>query len=751
MTSSDITSLLRQLATENEKLSLADSQGILDQIKDYLTVKHSLESLEQFDQLIEFVFKGNLTLPQKNFIVRYLIIPPSSRDSVISPKLIFRIIGSIGKPMSRLEKKVHSGIPITLQTNLLKWLLCSLHLFDPIPTSSILVNLLPILFQSLIYEFLRPFIAHLIFLTLVNSNILLRGVPLRVWQLKLVIDLHFRFPSDDSLKNLLVLFNWLDPSINYKQFIPKGSTITLGYISPRNLFDYPDDLCFQHFKARGTSNILESNLKHYERFRIIATKKRRRLNAMGSGAVDGVAGVDLDLDVVDYSQNTATNTSLVSIQEISSLKGLVEELENVQFINISSLFRSIHDDDFGEEDGGFINNRFKLLLQVLKSGETDEKITLKIDYYLRLTFIDPNTTIAQLSQLISKIKTYLLFGNKMLPLIQEFILENRALDSTEVFLQKLKLLRYLPFPTNDGAHQFLEFFDLALEIVSRNPKKHLLPFFLELSITFTTWYKLLYRQSSTLESQFDIYNKTLPKIFTLYANNVSGSTITTYLSFVQVLRFIKSIDVNHLNDYVLPLTITLPPHLVYALVLSSNPFVLSEICGFISYCKKYKFDDLNEDNKRLQNCYIMDILNFIWRDNAFKHEDSSQSFNKAMMLHPQFIDKISISNTLAYSNMIQFPSIGNIFYNPSWAHLSADILRDLEDAAGDSINTRHAGPPTHESVNRLLVDSEVKWLNIDYQELKVLLLRKLDENGFDGLGDLLFSSLKTLAFRRNAE
>lgn len=127
----------------------------------------------------------------------------------------------------------------------------------------------------------------------------------------------------------------------------------------------------------------------------------------------------------------------------------------------------------------------------------------------------------------------------------------------------------------------------------------------------------------------------------------------------------------------------------------------------------------------------------------------SNSSAKGFYLNPEFTRKLS---TLHLSDQLSivFQSIGELFYNPALSFIITKLIWDIEDKTED-INTRHEGPVSRDSLERIRIDSDKIWLNITFEELKVTILRNLDtahHGKFKGIGDLLFNSLKSLSDKR---
>ena len=139
----------------------------------------------------------------------------------------------------------------------------------------------------------------------------------------------------------------------------------------------------------------------------------------------------------------------------------------------------------------------------------------------------------------------------------------------------------------------------------------------------------------------------------------------------------------------------------------------------------------------------------LWKERFLKQEPNiSNSSAKGFYLNPEFTRKLS---TLHLSDQLSivFQSIGELFYNPALSFIITKLIWDIEDKTED-INTRHEGPVSRDSLERIRIDSDKIWLNITFEELKVTILRNLDtahHGKFKGIGDLLFNSLKAYQTR----
>lgn len=194
-----------------------------------------------------------------------------------------------------------------------------------------------------------------------------------------------------------------------------------------------------------------------------------------------------------------------------------------------------------------------------------------------------------------------------------------------------------------------------------------------------------------------------------------------------------------LSDCVMP-----PVTLVHLLVASTHPLLVSEALGYIHHLKQFKMEGADV---QLRNSLVMDTLNFLWRDMAFEHLE--HTVNRGMYLHPDYVSRLGGLNAFAYSQFTTLREVGGLIRHPAFSYICAELVWMLEDAA--NVNTRHPGPISEQSVQLLRQDEGVEWVPLLYGEIRVEMLNRLDDMGFKGLCDLLFSLLKTLQKQRKLD
>ncbi|KAG7800815.1 hypothetical protein KL929_000354 [Ogataea haglerorum] len=238
------------------------------------------------------------------------------------------------------------------------------------------------------------------------------------------------------------------------------------------------------------------------------------------------------------------------------------------------------------------------------------------------------------------------------------------------------------------------------------------------------------------------------------------------LSFVRFLRVVYRIDYEHLRLS----NLVLPPVVLYDLYFSSNSALIDGVCRHVTFCRRYYANFLSTQQghgainsdlthatfsmlKNLHNSYVMDLCNIVWRDKAFDKNEKSTA--KGFMLPYALTTKMLKQRYHHYDSSFDdredydFDSIKkdfDVFYAPAYSSLITDIIHRLEDHNG--VDIRLAGPLNESEFNRLISNSE-QWYDMysDYDYLRLDILEKLADMGFDGLPGLLHSSLKSLSIK----
>lgn len=698
---------------------LDDRKNTLAQLSELVNgVGISEDDLEYLFQLVCNETEMTISGTEKRFLLQHIML--FNQQTHLDPDLIYKIVSQVGIPQIYFKngrKTKLKRLPKTVQVLLLEWLICNVHLFGENGYKT-LRSMLPILFKALSFEFSRPQIAHIIFLTVLRGSVTFKTYfnkkkvhivdTVRPWHVDLVEDLHHKFPMDENLKALLVVFE---------------STIKVGPIRP-HLFAYPN---LEYLKLldnikpiRGPE--LAETLRKYKSFTDTLVKRRKYRSS---------------IDFEEYSLDFSTTSSLINISDIRSTQSLVSNLNNIAKVNYDTL------------DG------YAIHYLTLKGIEENQN---HLDYYMRLSLLDDNLSVQELNELCDRLELLLLASAGLVyhPLVIDFVLYKfQALpivlnpQKSELLIenlkQRLKFVKFLPIlDFSEFKKSFivptLAVFTALEGSSSRN--YYFSCFIHHLLLLFSIWLKSEKLQTTTQKfNKYTVIDRTLPMIYT-YIRTFEKSPFLQLL-ILEIVHFIRSIQINSLNVNFNDEAVILPPDILYRMILDGDPFVSSETFEYIAVCKNYQFK--SEKYKGLQNSYIMDLVNLLWRDRAFTYEEALS--NKALFLNPKFLARLGNLHIFTYSDLVTFETVFNLFVNPAWSFITAQLIRKFEDLE-DDINTRHEGPVSPATIIRMNSDPDVQWLGISYEELKLRILQELDDMGFVGLADLLFNSLKTLKDKR---
>lgn len=596
---------------------------------------------------LDLIFHTNklvrLTITNKLYLIKHILIPKN--DCSLPLELIPRIISHIGVAENG---RLTQYLPVQLQVPILQWLITYLHLFGS-KVYSHLNSYLPVLFNLLSFEYLRPQIANLIFITLLNWK------SVKKWFVELVEDLHHKFPIDDSIRCLLLLFRTLGADIN--EVIDLEST---------NVFKIPETV--------SNNRLLRQNIRYYTSF-----NNRKRVKLHGA--------IEEDLKAIDFA-----NGKNVPIRSINSINDLVSNFLEISGINLDNLLLP--------------NEPLEQYYIVLKCI-SDEETYDKLDYYIRLSLFDDTLSDVEFGNLTANLlQMFSLSGNTIhFKLIDSFFLSKAGNIGDKIKLLRIfsGVLNISPLLQNLDESLFNQLVDNVITFWSINPN----------------------------------YNSISTTIIKLYEFAIDSDLDIVYLC-IRLFTYIRSIQMADLNSHFSDEAVVPDPFFVYTLLLTNDPFIVSELCAYIAYIKNFQFKESHF--KTLQNTYIMDLVNLLWRDKALYYDGS---VNRALMFHPKFIENLDKLNTFNFD--IKLNLIGNLFINPTWCFITSQVIWKIED--DNDVKERHDGPISRRSLEALIPTE--KWLKLSYEDLKLRLLNELDNLGFRGLSDLLFSSLRTLQDKRD--
>ena len=177
--------------------------------------------------------------------------------------------------------------------------------------------------------------------------------------------------------------------------------------------------------------------------------------------------------------------------------------------------------------------------------------------------------------------------------------------------------------------------------------------------------------------------------------------------------------------------VVIPPSpLVYILYFTQSPVTVSRLCGVLARYKEglqkamttaradYTPRYVNEFNG-----FLMDLCNCLWRSRAFNAKDNN-----------------------SHGCLLPAPVVDGLSHSPVLGLLAISYFRGLEDAViegdgDDALGARHAGPVTRATLASLAQDGG---LSMTWDEYRLGVLKYLEENGFRGVGQLMYNTMTTL-------
>lgn len=685
-------------------------------------------SRDDFSAIIDLMFDSTLTTTQRLGIARRCLVPKPT--FLLDPSLLNRVLSALGTPEVYYKNgKQHKlkRLAIGCQQALLEWLICALPLFGRC-IFRYLRRCLPLMLPLLLYEFLRPYVVVLIILSAHGTEAFVLGQrsPIRYWHVKYVADLAERFPFDASLHTLLAFFRMNNRDLDYSAVFAKGPPPKLNHTFEMIAYPneeirrllaailwHPDDLISNQVKQ------VEEHLQRvFSHFRSQSAKRKR------------ISADTLVFDALE-SQNT------VPIATIDSVSALVSHFEEISITNVSSVLSVAL----------LPNEHFRamflaLLLLLLEPANTNvKKLLYAIKYHVLV--LEPQQSALAFSQLL-RFGLYGGLHSLQLPLVEFVCTRGKGKSPQELVHLVKKQISLLEHITDRTAVS--RCFDVVLG--------NLMAAFSipgessALAVRFFRMFARCVRLAENLHSALEYAEfpatmaEILPRVFSVAQEKWARLELAAQFAFLDVFRALKTVSASLWQDCS---ALVPPPVLVYQLMVSTNPFVMSEMLGYLAFLKTVDLSSGPHPVLQLRNSYVVDAINFLWKDAALKTEPGT--LNWGMLLDRRYVDQVAAHSYFSYSTLLRLRSVGGLAHNPSLAYMCAELMWQLEDQQPD-ITTRHPGPLAEDMVKLLHQDPEVTWLAMGYDEIRVSLLNSLDARGFRGLCDLLFLSLKLLADKR---
>lgn len=708
-----------------EEFRLAGEKGqiALSILSDHASV-NGLSST-QVMSTIDVLLQPSLTPLHRSTLLKCVLIPRD--DQLLNPEVFWKLLAIVGPS----EVYFRNGKPCKLrrlehncQVAILQWLIQVLPFFGH-ASFSLIRKAYPILIQLLSHEFSRAHISTLILFGFRNSRSQQARV-VKTWHVKAITRISQKFPSDRSL----FVLNWYICKAGLSQ-----SSWSLVNQDPPTAEDLDSAL------ALGSSNYI---LKHSSLIERVGTTAKDEIHCIWK---------DCELFRKNLKSDLMSRKKLKPNTEIDFQVFNVDvhaPLNKSTLWNITDLVHSLQWDPTKTltlaHEALLPASKFKTMHLCLMLTNSYDSIDLKKKMIKLLSLKEESISQISLSSQSSTLRKFADFGG-YLELGSLISNDLPCSDSSSNNIKKIKkqieILPYLPI----GSAAVLA--SLAIVYLLSSKSQTMAASFFE-SLTLLSRKNAAHLDINSQAATVEILNamsSILPTIYRYTLDRWSDFDLEIQLGFTRFLRSLIILLFKIHNDWSTPEVIIPPRTLIYQLLFSINPLVVSEILYYISYLKTLKFEETHKNSKMLIHSFVYDGVNLLWKDLAFKCERTT--FCKGMYLEPEFLHRITGLNFFGVSEFLLVRSIGGLARNPAFAYIFAEIVWSLEDSLSE-ISDRHPGPLSEDSVFRVQRDPDVSWVQMSYTDIKTSILYTLVESGFDGLGRFLCSSIKSLRDRTNA-
>lgn len=655
-----------------------------------------LGSLSEIITILDLILDVNSSiLPgEKRFLINNILIPSGSY--LLPPHYLSRILGLLGYPRKGSKGK----LLLTVQAALLLWTVNILPLFGRDGISHLRRHL-PILFNHLAYEYLRPMVGNLIFMAVSGDG--LGQLPVKLWQLLMVVDVYNKFPHDETLAGLIGALGVLGVLAGGTFSVLRtskdlGSEVRArGGLRPHRRLVLPHSLWDRVVVGAGNSLHREA-----------AALRRAWTHAYRGLSTKRVKLPDVDVDMV----------SRPSVYDLGSVEDMAAAVGTVPFRNVASVVGAA-DGLKGQflvveaaAGGGAAVAKFDAVVASREVSEVSREVSREVSLL--------HDTTAQLLQNFPSLFHHL-------PSVADLMVRPVSVDI------QLAILPFLPL---QDVTPFLTTITTALDLIPAPRRPHL-----DLQLYRATAHLLHFWYLSQGEPALAYIDAALAAIMAYAHRQFHHYSILPQLSFLHILGFIGLIpDLNH--DALSPAAVVVPPHVLYHMLLTANPLVVSEACGYVARVKSYRGGSHEPQAadaaraRKLIHSYVVDAVDMVWRDRAFTRAGAA----RGLMLPPPLVHGLGTLGLFAYSALLQPLTVANLFHGPAWSYIVAHIVWAMED---ERALVRHPGPVSED----LAAAQDDRWLG-SYHEVKVEVLNRLEARGFGGVAELVFGTLRSLGGRR---
>ncbi|KAK3377995.1 Mis6-domain-containing protein [Podospora didyma] len=646
---------------------------------------------DELARLVELVtLRNNLDQASLGAIVRNLY--PSRK---VDDEAVLRVVGALGHG--------HLKPNLALQAHLLRWLVMVYHLLE---NPAVLSQLYGVLFNLLDTAAIRPQLCHLLAL-------ITRRKHVRPFRIQSILGLSRQTGSDPHLTGLLRVFKNYYPEIIVGD-VTKGRAATFKHPDPewRERVGKIQEQQVQNQGDGGTRNGFA-----------VQHALDRKIKGGNASLFPPVH--------TQYAQETS-----VTLEEIDKVDDLVGNLENIE---LPTQLVAIMADP---------------LLQKLLLLRPDAEAYSRIGNWLMACMGDVTSGDADFSlflDMLDVVHDYVT-STKTLPLLLQSFFRRffdfwNGVDRRDIVLETLSYT-----PLRDFAELYEQLFRPLERSMMDNTVASQLSLLKFYTLLLRRWTIVMQSRNRTEtlsgSSIADLVGHVNKLTLTLTQNSPSAATHLTILDFYECTTILVSQP--SLLQYV---EITIPSALiVYRLQFGQSLVVLSRLYGILAQYKKAWEAVMAPSSLRQLllrerqqitafNGWLMDLCNCIWRGRAFGTSD----LNAQGCRIPPSLEPVLDAYVREVDSELSLGTIFDLSHSPLMCLQSISFVRELEDAevdrSPDELRTRHAGPVTHASLVQL---ADRGGLELSWQEYRLGVLRHLESNGFKGIPDLMYNTMKNL-------
>ncbi|TVY29041.1 Inner kinetochore subunit [Lachnellula hyalina] len=612
----------------------------------------------------------------------------------VSDSIVTKVVASLGHGRAKPSYNA--------QAALLKWLVM---VYDVLENPKVLSQLYGILFNLLDTIAIRSHLCHVL-------SLITRRKHVRPYRIQILMELTRQAGNEPPLVGLMRVFKDYYPDVIV-------GDVTSGRAS-----------VFTHPNHEWRQRLGEIQTVHFQKTQDGLPLEQRTFRANRRGTRQTKSSV------VPEVHTSRAQESSVTLEEIEDVHDFVQRLEKIEPPN--QLVAVIQDS----------------LLQKFLQLRSSEVYARRVDSWLMAFFEDQleaaDTSEIKILEMLVSIQAYTHYTKKLPPTCSAYL--NSMITSWNGVVGRqiiLDLLSYTPLgPFQDLYYSIFQAMEEALlDDEAEQSKLDLLTFYNKLLNNWAVAVLIDPQLSPTAKESISALIKHVDTLaLSIVQSSQSITTLSTVLTFYESIAFI--ITQPSLNETV---RIIIPPtELIYTLHFTPSLTILSRLCGILALYKRafemaigpkasvskgaqsYPKDYINRFNG-----FLMDICNCIWRSRAFNTADMNAL---GCDLHPD-IAQVLDTYVRSLGKNLTLMSLFSLSFSPVLCLLSISYVRDLEDAAGEEIEVRHAGPVTMQSLKLLEKDGGLKYNWADY---RLGFLHYLDKKGVMGVGELMYNTMKQL-------